>query len=57
MRKKNKQVRQRNKALNILFFLFVAHLDDAGEGDGECTGKLGCPGQEPKYMRSVSTVK
>lgn len=39
-------MKQRDMALKVLFFLLAGPLDDAGEGDGGCTGKLGCPGQE-----------
>ena len=39
-------MKQRDMALKVLFFPLAGPLDDAGEGDGGCTGKLGCPGQE-----------
>jgi hypothetical protein len=39
-------VKQRDMALKVLFFLLAGPFDDSGEGDGGCTGKLGCPGQE-----------
>lgn len=40
--------------MGILFFPFVGPLDDAGEGDEGCAGKLGCPGQEKIYVKVVS---
>jgi hypothetical protein len=40
--------------MNVLFFPFVGPLDNAGEGDGGCTGKLGCPGKQKKDARKLS---